>query len=107
VNTGMISRSEREEAAPANEVEQLSDVARRPETGHGANNAHLERERDDLLDPCGVTSRGPPGHLAYRADIIDPAGDAARQSYLGLILLILLPWIPRPAISPFWPKMKA
>src|SRR5262249_28479792 len=31
----------------------------------------------------------------------------ARCSLLGLIFVILLPWIPNPAISPFWPKMKA
>ena len=29
------------------------------------------------------------------------------RAYFGLILVILLPWIPSPAISPFWPKMKA
>ena len=29
------------------------------------------------------------------------------DAYLGLIFVILFPWIPSPAISPFWPKMKA
>ena len=31
----------------------------------------------------------------------------ADVSYLGSIFVTLLPWIPIPAISPFWPKMKA
>ena len=35
------------------------------------------------------------------ASIIDTVGRAAPQYYLGSILLILLPWIPSPAISPF------
>jgi hypothetical protein len=38
--------------------------------------------------------------LAVRARV-----EAVR--YFGLILLILLPWIPIPAINPFWPKMNA
>ena len=32
---------------------------------------------------------------------------APESGYLGVILAILLPCIPRPAISPFWPKTKA
>ena len=28
-------------------------------------------------------------------------------AYFGLILVILLPCMPSPAMSPFWPKMKA
>jgi hypothetical protein len=27
--------------------------------------------------------------------------------YFGLILVILLPWMPSPAINPFWPKINA
>jgi hypothetical protein len=34
-------------------------------------------------------------------------GPPVDARYLGLILVILFPWIPRPAMSPFWPKMKA
>ena len=30
-----------------------------------------------------------------------------RGLYLGVILVILLPCTPSPAMSPFWPKMKA
>ena len=33
--------------------------------------------------------------------------DANLLFYLGSIFVTLLPWIPIPAISPFWPKMKA
>src|SRR4051812_30788983 len=29
------------------------------------------------------------------------------SGYLGWVFVILLPWIPIPAIRPFWPKMKA
>jgi hypothetical protein len=29
------------------------------------------------------------------------------ESYFGVIFVILLPCMPRPAISPFWPKTKA
>jgi hypothetical protein len=34
-----------------------------------------------------------------------PLGTAA--ALFGLIFVIFVPWIPRPAISPFWPKMNA
>src|SRR4029453_6667460 len=30
-----------------------------------------------------------------------------RARYFGVIFVILLPCMPRPAISPFWPKTKA
>jgi len=53
-----------------------------------------------------VQARGLP---AQRARTRRPT-DAAlrdRHGHLGVMRVILLPWMPSPAISPFWPKTKA
>ncbi len=46
-------------------------------------------------------------HATASIYLHESGGSAARPAYFGLILVILLPWMPSPAISPFWPKMNA
>ena len=41
------------------------------------------------------------------SDQINCHSGSGGTSYFGVIFVILLPWIPRPAISPFWPKTNA
>ena len=45
--------------------------------------------------------------LAGSAYTVQEIFQAATPPYFGLILVILFPCMPSPAMSPFWPKMKA
>jgi hypothetical protein len=48
---------------------------------------------------CARTADAAPGRASGMPGL--------RSGYLGVIFVILLPCIPRPAISPFCPKTKA
>ena len=54
---------------------------------------------DQLPALCARTADAPP------EDVRNAGGPTS--GYLGVIFVILLPCIPRPAISPFCPKTKA
>ena len=45
--------------------------------------------------------------VEQQAVAAEPVDEARVAAYFGLILVILLPCMPSPAMSPFWPKMNA
>jgi hypothetical protein len=53
---------------------------------------------------AGNVSRGMGNRAAAHATVYDRRPN---ERYFGLIFVILLPWMPIPAISPFWPKTNA
>jgi len=53
-----------------------------------------------------VQTRGLPVQRAQNTRPTD-ASLRDRRGHLGVMRVILLPWMPSPAISPFWPKTKA
>ncbi len=53
-----------------------------------------------------VQARGLPAQRARKTRPTD-AALRDRHGHLGVMRVILLPWMPSPAIRPFWPKTKA
>lgn len=68
----------------------------------------LDERREDLEPVAGRRARprlnqGPDPQS--RTGL--PPWTATLPAYFGVIFVILLPWMPSPAISPFWPKTNA
>jgi len=93
-------------SAPFVTARRVVPKAKRSATGTKINTTGAVRTYGPTSLHAHAEARWPEHGRTTRAGISAelPAGVA---DYFGLILVILLPWMPSPAISPFWPKMKA